>query len=128
MARKLVGDVTSDVQDKTITVAISRSVTHPIYGKRYSVTKKYAVHDEANKAHVGDRVEITETRPISKNKSWKLSKVIETGHAEVEVKGEELIADVETQRREAKVEEAEAEQPKAEAKKPAAKKAVKAKE
>ncbi len=102
MARKLTGVVTSDVQDKTITVAIARSVTHPIYGKRYTITKKYAVHDEDNKAHKGDKVEISETRPISKNKSWTLAKIIETGHAEVEIKGEELVADVETAKREAK--------------------------
>lgn len=88
MARKLTGTVTSDVQDKTITVAINRSVTHPIYGKRYTVTKKYAVHDETNQAHVGDKVEITETRPISKRKSWQLSKIVEAGHAAVELKDE----------------------------------------
>lgn len=99
MARKLVGIVTSDVQDKTITVAVSRSVTHPLYGKRYTVTKKFAVHDEANKAHVGDKVEINETRPISKRKSWTLAKVVETGHVEVAIKGEELVTDVETARR-----------------------------
>ncbi len=81
MARKLTGTVTSDVQDKTITVSTSRSVTHPIYGKRYSVTKKYAVHDEKNEAHVGDKVEISETRPISRRKSWALSKIVETSQA-----------------------------------------------
>lgn len=86
MARKLSGTVTSDVQDKTITVAVVRSVTHPVYGKRYSVTKKYAVHDEENKAHVGDKVEISESRPISRRKSWTLSKIVETGHAAVEIK------------------------------------------
>ena len=102
MARKLTGVVTSDVQNKTITVAIARSVTHPIYGKRYTITKKYAVHDEDNKAHKGDKVEINETRPISKNKTWTLSKIIDTGHAEVEIKGEELVADTETAKREAK--------------------------
>ena len=89
MARKLVGIVTSDVQDKTITVATTRSVTHPVYGKRYSVTKKYAAHDEKNQAHVGDKVEISESRPISRNKHWTLSKVIETGHAAEELKEEE---------------------------------------
>ena len=99
MARKLVGIVTSDVQDKTITVAVSRSVTHPLYGKRYTVTKKFAAHDESNKAHVGDKVEISETRPISKRKSWTLTKVVETGHAEVAIKGDELVADKETARR-----------------------------
>lgn len=88
MARKLVGMVTSDVQNKTITVAVSRSVTHPVYGKRYTVTKKFAVHDEKNTAHVGDKVEMTETRPISRNKSWKLSKILETGHAAEELKDE----------------------------------------
>lgn len=109
MARKLVGTVVSDVQNKTIVVAVNRSVTHPLYGKRYTVTKKYAAHDESNKARVGDRVEITETRPISKNKSFKLNRVVETGHAEIEVKGEELIADTEQQRRETKEEAEEAE-------------------
>lgn len=86
MARKMTGTVTSDVQDKTITVAVVRSVTHPLYGKRYSVTKKYAVHDEKNEAHVGDKVEVSETRPISRRKSWTLSKIIETGHAAEELK------------------------------------------
>lgn len=86
MARKLTGVVTSDVQDKTISVAVVRSVTHPVYGKRYAVTKKFAVHDEKNTAHVGDKVEIVETRPISKRKSWALAKVIETGHAAAELK------------------------------------------
>lgn len=88
MARKLVGTVVSDVQDKTIVIAVNRSVTHPVYGKRYSVTKKYAAHDEKNQAHIGDKVEVTETRPISKRKTWELSKVIETGHASEEIKDE----------------------------------------
>ncbi|MGH7196516.1 MAG: 30S ribosomal protein S17 [Candidatus Saccharimonadales bacterium] len=86
MAQKLVGTVTSDVQNKTITVAVSRRVTHPVYGKQYTVTKKFSAHDEKNAAHIGDTVEIVETRPISKNKSFKLSKVLETGHAAVELK------------------------------------------
>lgn len=88
MARKLTGVVTSDVQDKTITVATRRSVTHPVYGKRYTVTKKFAAHDEKNEAHVGDKVEIIETRPVSKRKSWALSRIIETGHSAVELKDE----------------------------------------
>jgi small subunit ribosomal protein S17 len=86
MARKLTGVVTSDVQDKTITVVVSRSVTHPVYGKRYTVTKKFAAHDEKNEAHVGDKVEITETRPISKRKTFTLAKIVETGHAADELK------------------------------------------
>ena len=88
MPHKLIGIVTADVQNKTITVAVSRSVTHPVYGKRYTVTKKFAVHDEKNTAHVGDKVEMIETRPISRNKSWKLSKILETGHAAEELKDE----------------------------------------
>lgn len=83
MIRKLTGVVTSDVQDKTITVAVSRSVTHPVYGKRYAVTKKFAAHDEKNEAHVGDTVEIAETRPLSKRKTFTLSRVVEAGHGTV---------------------------------------------
>lgn len=86
MVRTLTGVVVSDAQDKTIVVAVSRSVTHPIYGKRYSVTKKFAAHDEKNEAHVGDKVEITETRPISKRKTFVLSRIVETGHAAEEIK------------------------------------------
>ncbi len=88
MARKLVGTVASDVQSKTIVVAVARRVTHPIYGKQYTVTKRFAAHDENNEAHVGDKVEIVETRPISKNKTWTLGRVIETGHAATELKDE----------------------------------------
>lgn len=88
MAKKLVGIVASDVQDKTITVTVTRRETHPIYGKQYTVTQKFAAHDEKNEAHKGDRVEISETRPVSKHKTWKLDRVIETGHAAVELKEE----------------------------------------
>jgi small subunit ribosomal protein S17 len=88
MARKLVGTVASDVQEKTIVVAVARRVTHPVYGKQYTVTKRFAAHDEDNVAHIGDKVEIVETRPISKNKTFRLSRVIETGHANVELKDE----------------------------------------
>src|SRR6266496_5076189 len=88
MARKLVGTVASDVQDKTIIVAVARRVTHPVYGKQYTVTKRFAAHDEKNDAHVGDRVEIVETRPISKHKAWRLGRIIETGHAATDLKDE----------------------------------------
>jgi len=91
MARKLVGTVTSDVQDKTIIVAVARRVTHPVYGKQYTVTKKFAAHDETNQAHVGDKVELTEIRPVSKTKAWTLGKVINTGHAGTELKEEEKV-------------------------------------
>jgi len=89
MSKKLVGIVNSDVQDKTIVVTVTRRVTHPIYGKQYTVSKKFQAHDEKNEAHVGDRVEIVETRPISKHKSFRLEKVLETGHAAIELVQEE---------------------------------------
>lgn len=86
MAKKLVGTVASDVQDKTIIVSVVRRVTHPVYGKQYTVTKRFSAHDEKNEAHVGDRVEIVETRPISATKRFKLDRVLEAGHASVELK------------------------------------------
>ena len=89
MAKKLTGIVSSDVADKTITVTVTRRETHPIYGKQYTVTTKYAAHDEKNAAHIGDRVEISEIRPVSKRKSFTLDRIVETGHASVELKDEE---------------------------------------
>jgi len=91
MARKLVGTVTSDVQDKTIVVTVARRVTHPLYGKQYTVSKKFAAHDEANEAHVGDKVEIVESRPYSKNKTFKLGRIVEAGKGRVELKQEEEV-------------------------------------
>lgn len=88
MAKKIVGVVSSDVRNKTITVTVTHRETHPLYGKQYTVSRKFAVHDEKNEAHKGDRVEIVEVRPISKTKSWALSRVIETGHGEIELKEE----------------------------------------
>ena len=69
MAKTLTGIVTSDVRDKTITVTVTSRETHPIYGKQYTVNRKYIAHDENNEANEGDRVTIKETRPISKRKS-----------------------------------------------------------
>lgn len=77
MARKLVGTVVSDVQDKTIVVKTERRITHPLYRKQYTVSKKYQAHDEKNEAQVGDKVSITEVRPISKTKSFKLESIVE---------------------------------------------------
>lgn len=91
MAKKLVGFVTSDVQDKTAVVTVTRRETHPLYGKQYTVSKKFAAHDEKNEAHVGDKVEIVETRPVSKRKTWAISRVLETGHATIELVEEEEV-------------------------------------
>ncbi len=81
MERKLrkerTGVVVSDGMDKSIIVAVKRKVKHPIYGKYINRTKKFMVHDEENTCKVGDTVRISETRPLSKNKSWRLVEVIE---------------------------------------------------
>ena len=68
----LKGVVVSDKMDKTVVVSVSNFVKHPKYGKYYQVTKKYKAHDAENKWKVGDRVEIIETRPISKDKRFKI--------------------------------------------------------
>ncbi|MCC5948898.1 MAG: 30S ribosomal protein S17 [Nitriliruptoraceae bacterium] len=71
------GVVVSDVNDKTIVVRIERRTTHPLYAKTMTRSKKYHVHDEENSAGVGDTVRIIETRPISKNKRWRLAEIVE---------------------------------------------------
>ena len=77
MKKNLAGKVTSDKMNKTIVVEIKRTVTHPIYKKKYTVSKKYKVHDEKNEYKTGDLVEITQTRPVSKDKKWKVVRKIE---------------------------------------------------
>lgn len=86
MAHTLTGVVSSDKRDKTITVLITSRETHPIYKKQFTVTRKYAAHDEKNEAHEGDRVEIIETRPISRTKTYKLVQIIEKSKGRVELK------------------------------------------
>ena len=71
------GVVTSEKMDKTIVVAIVERVRHPKYAKFVQRTKKLYVHDEANDAHVGDRVRVVETRPLSKLKRWRVTDVLE---------------------------------------------------
>lgn len=71
------GVVVSNKMDKSITVAVRRKVKHPIYGKFVNKTKKLLAHDEKNDCNIGDTVRIMETRPLSKNKSWRLVEVIE---------------------------------------------------
>ncbi len=77
LKRTLIGKVVSDKMDKTVSVLIERRVKHPLYGKIVRRSKKYLAHDENNQAKVGDTVEIQESRPISKNKSWVLTKIIQ---------------------------------------------------
>ena len=71
------GIVTSNKMDKTITVEVQRSVKHPIYGKFVKKTSKLTAHDEQNQCDIGDLVRVMETRPISKNKRWRLTKIVE---------------------------------------------------
>ena len=75
--RSVQGKVVSDKMEKSFVVAIERKVKHPLYGKIVRRSKTYLAHDEANQAKIGDTVEIQEGRPISKNKSWVLTKVIQ---------------------------------------------------
>ena len=89
MAKTLFGKVTSAKADKTITVTVTSRETHPLYGKQYTVTRKYTAHDELNEAGEGDKVVIRETRPISKTKSFILSEVVEKARGSIELKEEE---------------------------------------
>lgn len=75
--RTLVGHVVSDKMDKTISVAVERLIKHPVYGKYIRRTSKILAHDASNECKPGDRVAISECRPISKNKSWQVVSVIE---------------------------------------------------
>lgn len=75
--KERIGKVTSDKMQKTITVAIERKVKHPLYGKFQKKTKKLTVHDENNDCGIGDTVRVMETRPLSKNKRWRLVEIIE---------------------------------------------------
>ena len=86
MAHTLIGTVTSEKRDKTITVSIVSRETHPLYRKQYTKTRKYTAHDEKNEAHKGDRVEIAACRPISKTKAYTLVKVIEKARGTIELK------------------------------------------
>lgn len=72
-----VGQVVSDKMDKTIVVAISTKTLHPLYKKYVKQTKKVKAHDERNEAHVGDTVKVIECRPLSKEKSWRLTDIVE---------------------------------------------------
>ena len=75
--KERVGKVVSNKMQKSISVAMDRKVKHPIYGKFMTKTTKFMAHDEKNEAGVGDTVRIMETRPLSKNKRWRLVEIIE---------------------------------------------------
>ncbi len=77
LTRVLAGRVVSDKRAKTVTVLVERRVQHELYGKYMVRSKKYSAHDELSQFHLGDLVEISETRPISKTKSWVVTRLIE---------------------------------------------------
>lgn len=72
-----IGVVVSDKMEKTIVVKVETRVAHPLYGKTMLSSKKYKAHDENNEARIGDRVQIVETRPLSKDKRWALQAIVE---------------------------------------------------
>lgn len=77
LRKERTGVVVSNKMDKSIVVAVNRKVKHPVYGKFISKTTKLMAHDEENKCNIGDTVRIAETRPLSKNKTWRLVEIIE---------------------------------------------------
>ena len=77
LRKVMTGTVVSNKMDKTIVVAVETSVKHPIYGKIVKKTYKLKAHDEENQCQIGDRVKVMETRPLSKDKRWRLVGVVE---------------------------------------------------
>ena len=75
--RERVGVVVSSKMDKSITISVKQKIKHPIYGKFVNKTSRFMAHDEENTCNVGDTVKISETRPLSKNKKWRLVEIIE---------------------------------------------------
>ena len=75
--RERIGVVVSNSMDKSITISVKQKIKHPIYGKFVNKTSKFMAHDEENTCNVGDTVKISETRPLSKNKRWRLVEIIE---------------------------------------------------
>ena len=77
MRKVKIGKVVSDKMDKTIVVAVEDSIRHPLYKKIVKRTQRFKAHDERNECTIGDRVEIMETRPLSKDKRWRLVNIVE---------------------------------------------------
>lgn len=77
LRKSRIGVVSSTAMEKTITISVERKLRHPIYGKFVKKTKKFMAHDEKNDCNVGDTVRIMETRPLSKNKRWRLVEILE---------------------------------------------------
>lgn len=95
MAKVLTGKVTSKSGDKSLVITVARRVVHPLYKKNYSVSARFAAHDEKSEGQVGDTVSIIESRPISKTKRFKLLKVLERPAIREEDKIDALASPVE---------------------------------
>lgn len=94
MAKSFTGIVTSDKRDKTITVTVTSRETHPIYKKQYTVNRKYQAHDEKNDARMGDKVQISDIRPVSKTKAFTLSNIEARAQGSVVLKEDVTNTDV----------------------------------
>jgi small subunit ribosomal protein S17 len=81
LTRTLIGKVVSDKRAKTVTVLVERRVKHALYGKIVSMSSKYHAHDEKSEYHLGDVIEITESRPLSKTKNWVVTKLVQKAAA-----------------------------------------------
>ena len=77
LRKEMIGTVTSDKMDKTVVVSVQTNVKHPIYGKIVKRTYKLKAHDEANECKMGDKVRVMETRPLSKDKRWRVVEIVE---------------------------------------------------
>ena len=77
LRKEMIGTVTSDKMDKTVVVSVETSVKHPVYGKIVKRTYKLKAHDEKNECQMGDKVKVMETRPLSKDKRWRVVEVVE---------------------------------------------------
>ena len=76
LRKEMIGTVVSDKMDKTVVVAVQRNVSHKVYGKTVKKTYKLKAHDEENKCQVGDTVKVMETRPLSKDKRWRVVEIV----------------------------------------------------
>lgn len=92
----ITGVVSSLAGDKTIVVTRTVRETHPLYGKKFTTSKKFHAHDENNEAGLGDRVQITECAPFSKTVNWELTKILEKGREKLEVKKTEIEEELES--------------------------------
>jgi len=126
MAKQLTGTVTSDKVDKTIVINVRVRRTHPLYKKQYTVNTKFMAHDDKNQAKIGDLVVISETRPFSARKRFKLDKIVERGGVRFEETdavadvADEVIEPTAAEKPSEADQKAEEKKPAARAKKPAA--------